>query len=375
MTALRSRTDRLKPCLVLNDFNRGGAERLVKDLVVRMERSEKVDPVVVVANTNGELESEFRENDVSIRSLEVDVSPASVPGAVVSLIAHLRELDVDVVHSHLAFSHLASRIACARLSIPHVATYHNVYHKRTPLKRVTERTTRRLSDRIVCVSDGVRRSHPNGEGMRVIYNAIDVEAFDRRLSSADRLAVPDGIGSDTTIFLNVARCVWQKRQRDLVEAMGRLSGEDVHLYIVGDGPKRASLEELVVKRDLTDSVTITGYVESIEPYYALADAFVSTSSREGLPTTHIEAMAARLPVVSTDIPGVREIVRHGETGYLCPVGNPDAFANAMRRLESAEASSFGDRGFTIARSKFSIGTVTDAYLELYHEIAGGTSGP
>jgi len=352
-------------CLVLNDFKRGGAERHVRDLAVQMRDRDEVDVTVVAANPRGELAAEFTENGLHTVVLDVEVSMRSVPSGIAALSSTLRSLDPDLVHSHLSFSHLISRIACTRLSIPHVATYHNVREKRTLPKRAAERALRGLSDRIVCVSEGVRDSYGAASDMAVIYNAIDVRAFERRVSEADTSAVVSTVSPGDTVFLNVARCVRVKRQQDLVRAIARMGSEDVHLFVVGDGPRRSMLEDAVVDAGVSDRVTVTGYVDRVEPYYAVADAFVSSSSREGFPSTHIEAMAARLPVVSTRIPGVTELVDHGVNGYLCPVSDPDSLATYMERIRRDGAESLGEAGFETATAEFSMAEFADAHARLY----------
>ena len=355
------------PAFLINDLQNGGAERLVKDISIKMKKYDDIDPIVILANDIGELKPELEASDVELTSLDVDVSTTSIPSGVRALSATLQERDVDLVHSHLSFSHVIGRLACARRSVPHVATYHNVREHKTLPKRLAERTTRPLSKRIICVSEGVRQSYSNTKNMEVIYNAIDVEAFNERVAEADTTELELELSDDTTILLNVARCVEQKRQQDLIEAMGYLAHDDVHLFIVGDGPRRSSLQALVNEKGLSDRVTITGYVEAVEPYYAIADVFVSSSSMEGLPTTHIEAMAAELPIMSTDIPGVREIIEEGTNGFLSAVGEPRMLSS---RIESVieEGHSFGKHGYERARSQFSIQSITEQHVRLYRTI-------
>jgi L-malate glycosyltransferase len=360
----------MRPCLFINDLRRGGAERLVKDLAIEMQRHDGVNPVVAVSTHPNEFESELVASGVDVVSLGVDVTTTSIPRATVELSRMLSERRVDVVHSHLPFAHVVSRLACSYRSIPHVSTYHNVRKHKGGKKRLAERATERLSDRIVCVSEGVRESYPAMERATVLYNAINVEAFNRRVQNADTAAIENG-HHGKTVLLNVARCVEQKRQQDLINAIARVDTGDVHLYIVGDGPMRGHLQELVSKAGVSDRVTITGFVEAVVPYYAAADMFVSASSKEGLPTTHIEAMAAKLPIVSTDIPGVREVVRDGETGYLCPVNQPASIARAIEavRANGVEMTGMGDRGFEVAVNEFSIAKVAENHLELYREVS------
>ena len=363
----------MKPALFINDLQKGGAERLVKDIATELANEESVSPIVVVGNPTGELLKEFKESAVPLYSLDVEITPRGLPVAARRLAKLLEDLDVDLVHSHLAFSHVVSRIACARSSIEHISTYHNVRSHKSLPKRITERVTEPLTNQCVCVSEGVRQTFPDGEDMEVIYNAIAVEEFNKRVAIADRPNVITELDDDTFVLLNVARCVEQKRQEDLVEAMAHLDSDAVHLFIVGDGPRRQYIEDVVKERDLEDSVTVTGYVEAVEPYYAIADAFVSSSENEGLPTTHIEASAAGLPIASTNIPGVTEVVSEGETGSLSPVDSPRKMAETIKSIREGDPQKMGKSGLKKVQNEFSIGSIVADHLRLYQDVCYGIS--
>lgn len=358
----------MKLGLLINDLRNGGAERLVADLAVELNEREGIDPAVLVVNRNGEFVSTLETSGIPVRSLDVEVSTPTIPRGVRALSKLLATGDIELVHSHLSYSHVVGRLACARQSIPHVSTYHNVCDHKTPLKRAAERTTRPLSDRIVCVSEGVRQSYTTTDDMVVIYNGIDHRAFRERVTAADTSGLLPAGSTDTTVFLNVARCVEQKRQTDLVDAVAELDATDLHLFIVGDGPRRASLEERVSDKGLSDQITVAGYVDRIEPYYAVADAFVSSSSREGLPSTHLEAKAAGLPIISTEIPGVRELVEHETDGYLCRVGKPSEIAAYMRTIHDTDPYELGKRGFEAVTAEFSLTTIATDHAELYRNL-------
>lgn len=363
----------MRPALFINDLRSGGAERLVADLAVELSGIEDVDPLVVVADDLGGFREEIEAAGVPVCSLDAPVTTAGIPAGVRALLGVIREEGVDLVHSHLPYAHVVGRAACLRARTAHVSTYHNVRDHKTLPRRLAEGATETLSDRIVCVSEGVRHSYGGGSRFVVIPNAIDVPAFEARIAAADTGVVDDHADGET-VLLNVARCVDQKRQADLVAAMTQLREASVHLYIVGDGPLRGDLEREVAAVGLDDSVTVTGFVESVAPYYAAADAFVSASSNEGLPTTHIEAMAARLGIVSTRIPGVTELVADGENGYLCPVGDTDALAAAMRAITTDAAADFGERGYERARRDYSLDRITQDHYALYADLLGETTG-
>jgi glycosyltransferase involved in cell wall biosynthesis len=362
----------VRPALFINDLRSGGAERLVADLAVELAALEGVDPLVIVADDLGGFRDEVEAAGVPVHSLGVPVTTAGIPAGVRALVRTIREERVDLVHSHLPYAHVVGRAACALTRTAHVSTYHNVQDHKTLPRRLAERVTAPLSDRIVCVSEGVCHSYGGGSRFVVIPNAIDVPGFEARIAAAETGTVDDHAEGETVV-LNVARCVEQKRQADLVEAMATLRDDFIHLYIVGDGPLREDLERTVAAAGLDDSVTVTGFVESVAPYYAAADAFVSASSNEGLPTTHIEAMAAQLGIVSTRIPGVTELVADGETGYLCPVGDTEALADAIRAITDATAENFGERGYERARRDYSLDRVTRDHYDLYADVLGESS--
>ena len=130
----------------------------------------------------------------------------------------------------------------------------------------------------------------------------------------------------------VARLAAQKAQSDLLRALSLLPEIETiapTLVLVGDGPDRPSLEHLATEL-VPGRVVFTGHTDDPLPYLAAGDIFVLPSLAEGLPGVLIEAMAAGLPCIATDIPGNRELVRNGETGSLVPVGSPEALAHAIR---------------------------------------------
>lgn len=344
----------------------GGAERLVMDLAIELQKKDGLNVYVIVANDFGGNEEELKSNGVTPVALNVDVSPLSVPNGVHNLSKIINRWDIDIVHSHLPFSHLLARMACIRHSTPNVSTYHNISDHKSLEKRLMERITKPFTNQIICVSNGVKESYPNNDSMSVIYNAIDIKTFSDQVSGSS----PPELNTDLskkTVFLNVARYKKQKQQEYILKALEELDTEELHVLLVGSGPRKETLEELVAEKGLSHCVTITGYVDEIEPYYKIADVFVSSSLNEGLPTTHIEAMAARLPVVSTEIPGVTEVVEHGETGLLYPVGDPEKLASAMQSIQE-DIESFGEKGFEKAVSTFSLDEIARQNLSLYREI-------
>lgn len=301
-----------------------------------------------------------------------------------TVVRFLKENEFDVLHVHTPlYVHILGRM-CAKLAGQKnlVGTYHNRQRNFHWLMQYAERLTRPLSTVNVGVSKAVQRSFTSRAdeyvpGMDVpnrssytIYNGIDIEAFNSAVSSATSLRSQFGLDNEL-VFLNVGRYTPQKAQVDLIRAMSYAEGSlsNAHLFVVGWGQLEEKLKRTVRDHRLSDVVTITGKVPSIEEYYKMADVFVLSSAREGLPIVLLEAMAARLPVVSTDVSGISEVVEDGETGFLVPSQSSRKLAKKMTDLKPETLRKrFGKNGFDRASEKFNVSRTNEGYLGLYRSL-------
>lgn len=147
----------------------------------------------------------------------------------------------------------------------------------------------------------------------------------------------------------------------------RRTRKDVFLWIVGDGDQRAPSEQLCAELGLNNAVTFWGEQVCPGDFYAAADAFVLSSSMEGLPIALLEAMAARLPVVTSAVGGMPEVVNGAGGGFVVPTGSADGFAEVIDRLagDRALCAVMGQAGRTHYLAHFTPERMADRYLELY----------
>jgi glycosyltransferase involved in cell wall biosynthesis len=143
--------------------------------------------------------------------------------------------------------------------------------------------------------------------------------------------------SEHVVIGSVARLSAEKGVRYLVEAFGELReryGGDVSLRIAGDGPERGRIEALIERLNLESSVELRGWLqhEAVPAFLNELDVFVMPSTWEGFGVAAAEASAAGLPVVATNVYGIPDVVRDGDTGLLTPPRNPVALAKAIGRL-------------------------------------------
>jgi glycosyltransferase involved in cell wall biosynthesis len=205
----------------------------------------------------------------------------------------------------------------------------------------------------------VREHQIPASRVRVVPNAIDARLFS-----------PDpGVPREPGLVVFVGRLAAEKNLASLEEAVAGVPG--AWLRLVGDGPERAGLVERA--RRAGSRVELTGPVpnETLPRLLNQATAFALPSRYEGQPKALLEAMACALPVVGADVPGIRECVRHGETGWLCP---PDAggFREAIATVlaDAALRERLGRAARADVERRHSVEAVAESELAIIRELVG-----
>jgi glycosyltransferase involved in cell wall biosynthesis len=197
----------------------------------------------------------------------------------------------------------------------------------------------------------------------VIPNGVDTDRFRPDPASRARMRKELGIG-DEFIWLAVGRLMWKKDYITMLEAMARQ--RDGVLLIAGAGPLEEKLR--VHAGELGVSARFLGLREDIVELMNASDALVLSSVVEGLPMVLIEAAAAGLPCVATDVGGVREVVLDGETGFVVRIQDPVALAAAMKRLAELPPEArarMAESARAHALAQFDIRTVATQWEQLY----------
>lgn len=163
---------------------------------------------------------------------------------------------------------------------------------------------------------------PNGLGRR--WN------FAQRESERARIRRELGVASNEVVLLNVASFHSGKRQEHLIRLIARIPDDfGWHLWLVGDGTRLASCQQLVASLGLQERIHFAGHVGDPFPYYAGADIAVSASARDALPNFLVEAQSLQLPVIASDYRGVAEALEDGATGHLVPMNSDDKFLEQL----------------------------------------------
>ena len=313
--------------IVLPGFSYGGAEMMVSRLASHLDTESVEAEVICIYGSakNNELERAVTDHGIPIRY--IGKGKGFSAGAVRKLFGELDRFQPDVVHTHLsACVYCAPWVAARKKKMLH--TVHNMpSHELIKPKRMLMRLLYKTGRAVpVGISAEIRALtedfyHPKS-GTELIYNPVDVNRF--ASAEAER-------GEGFSV-INVGRLSEQKNQKLLIRAFSMLHKQNgsARLTILGDGPLRHELEKTIAEEGLEEAVRLEGNVTDTEKYYAKADLFVLSSVYEGLPLAVLEAMAASLPIVSTDVGGVRDIVK--ENGILTENGSCEQLYEAMLDL-------------------------------------------
>jgi glycosyltransferase involved in cell wall biosynthesis len=295
----------------------------------------------------------------------------------------VRRERVDVLHAHQYtpfFYGAASRGLGSRPPI--LFTEHGRAHPDYPRRKrmVANRVLLRRRDRVAAVGEAVRQALIHNEGIapgrvEVIYNGIPLERFETRPTGSERAAIRAEIGlePEDLVLIQVARLDYLKDHATAIRTIERVAGRcpRARLVLVGDGPERGAIEDLVRQRAMGENVRLLGQRDDVPRLLAAADIVLLTSISEGIPLTLIEAMAAGRPVVSTRVGGVAEVVADGQTGLLAPAGDAAALAEHVLRLavDPGRRDRLARSGRQRAGDLFSEGRMHEGYRQIYAVMA------
>lgn len=340
-----------------------------------VKRGHEVD--VVYLKGNGTLRGEFEKLGVSTTKIRLE-APADLPACLHRLRAHVRCGPYAVVHTHLLKANFMGSIASRLAGIPRlVASKHNDEPQlRNPVTSWLHGCSSRLDRTIICASQHIRDHvvrHGRVQASRCETIHYGVESRDTASGRSSDLRAEVRAGPATFLIACVARLIARKGHRHLLDALPRILDRerDLRLLIVGDGPVRADLEAHSRSRGLEPYVVFTGQRLDVPQILDQVDLFVLPSEAEGFGLVLLEAMAAGKPAIASDVGGMKEVVVHGETGFLVPAGSPPALADSILRLVTDRelATRMGERGRRRQRETFSVDAMVERILDVYRRAA------
>jgi len=366
---------------VLPSLVTGGVERGTIEITHAVAEA---DGVALVVSAGGPLVKAVERAGGRHITLPLDAkNPFAIWRNAARLEALIRAENVAIVHARSRAPAWSAWLACRRSGAHFVTTYHGVYGEELPFKRgynavmawgeTVIAASRYVAEQIVA------RHKLNPARIRVIPRGVDPAVFDPAAVAPDRIArlardwrLPDGV---PTVVLPGRLTAW-KGQSVLLYAIARLSRRDVCCVLVGSDQGRRRYSAQLVRQaerlGIAERLRLVGHCDDMPAALMLSDVVVHASVRaEAFGRVVIEAQAMGRPVIAADLGGPVETVRHGETGWRVPPGDPAALAaaiDAALALPEAERQALGQRARQAVQRGFTVRVMQEATLDVYEAL-------
>ncbi len=293
-----------------------------------------------------------------------------------------RHHSLDLIHVHYAVPNAVSAVLAREILEPQplkvVTTLHGTditLVGNDPNYLETTRWGIAQSDAVTAVSEALRRSTVEQLGVpnriEVVPNFIEPERYERARGGP---GARRWTGPDEKILVHVSNFRPVKRVLDVVEVFHRVRRElPARLLLVGDGPDRGKIEQHCRDQGGCGDIVFIGNLAPVEDVLAGADLFLLPSETESFGLAALEALSCEVPVIATDVGGLPEVVRHGEHGYLLPVGDVEGMAAAALELlrDDAGRRRMGEAGRRWAVERFGEDRILEQYRAIYQQVLGG----
>ena len=347
-----------KILFIITKSEMGGAQRFLYELVTHLDAQMYV--ILVAAGRNGELFEKLFKKDIKTARIR---NFSNIPGiknflAFIEIFNLLRKFRPDILYllsseagfiGSLAGSFYSLLFWRENLKIIYriggwaFKEPHNIFIKKIYLW--SEKFSSVLKDIIIVNSEfdrqlAIKNKITKPNKITTIYNGISLNEIKFFLTEEAKKFINSKILYSKFYILNsiligtIANLYKNKGLEFLVKTMSVIKGQmsNVTLMIIGDGPERKNLEKLIKKYKLKNNVFLLGAIPDAYKYLKALDLFVLPSIKEGQPWVILEAMAAEVPIVATNIAGIQEMIENGKSGLLVEPADPAALANAIEKM-------------------------------------------
>ena len=360
----------MRVLMLATDLERGGLPMRLSRLAVAL-RTEGVEPIVGCLAPPGPVSAEL--DAAGIETFSCDARGRYDASCIFRLAGHVRRLDPHLVQSFLCHANVAARLAGRLDRRRPVVTGSVTVEIERPLHRLLESLTCGLSELHVANSYAVadhlctELGFPP-ERVVVIPNGLSMEDIDRA-PAVDRVAC--GVAADVPLIVWAGRMDPVKNLGTFVDVIARVRRcMPVQAVLLGDGPERPRIEDLIGERGLKSVITMTLWSNRVVGWLKAADLLLFPSLTEGSPNVVLEAMAGGCPVIAGDVPACREIIDHGVHGWL----NEPCDAEGMaRRVAWALLNERARRGCAIAArdrvvARYAMQRIVGMWGELFERV-------
>lgn len=358
---------------VLPTLGTGGSERVVFNLCLHLE------PLffpIVAAFKDGPLRTEMSKKGIHVyvlnRSDGIDWT------LIVKLVKIIKKNKIQIVNSHHFVSLFYLFWASRMTGKPLMHTEHSKWEMED-LTPFWNRVFKFFLNRIEMVSavSSLAYEHlynvynVDKERLALVQNGIDLNQFKKNNEKTiSRKSL--GLKENDIVIGIVGNLRIEKNQQLLIRALALLSktSKKYKIVLVGNGPCRNDLEELSAELGVTDQSIFAGTRNDVPNIYGIFDMYCLTSHYEGLPLTILEAMASSVPVIGTDVLGIRELISNHKNGILVPDNNPKALAEAVVLLagDNGRNEEIAENAYKLVSEQYNLKMFVKSYEKIFYHL-------
>ncbi len=359
----------------------GGAQKLINCFARQAIQHGVAVSVVSLSDISGKIPAE----DLATIGIPVSVFAANRLidlKRITNLIRFMRSQPFDLVHTHLTYGNILGGLAGQFCGLPVVMTLHSTGNDqastdtanfRSPRNRIETFALRNWASRVMAVGNSVAQAHRprlKGKPIDVIVNPVPQA---KKITTEERQSLRYQIlgNQDGVILISVGRFAKVKELPELINAFSivKTRHPQAKLVLIGDGSERTRVENTMKELDLVQDVILLGRRNDVSEWLQASDLYVSASSLEGLPVAVLEAMAAGLPVITTGVGDLPQVVLP-ETGLLVHIHNPVQLAEAVCQLidQPAQRHAMGAAAQAHTRASYDVATWFTQVMDLYGEV-------
>ena len=363
---------------LVHSLNTGGAEILAERFGRHFSKQHNV--IFACLDDLGPIGKSLLEDDFKVVHLH---RGSGIDRRCITALRNILRIEsVDIIHAHQYtpfFYAMASRLPWG--SVPILFTEHGRFLPDLPSRKriLSNRLLLKKHDKIVAVGKNVKTALIDNEGLPseridVIYNGIPFERFStKKNTTIDKHSLRQELNLpiNAVLVTQVARLDYLKDHVTAIEAIAHASKEkNIHLLIVGEGPELKAIQTAIEQHSVQDRIHLLGLRTDIPNILAETDILLLTSISEGIPLTLIEGMATGLPIVSTNVGGVSEVIDHDKNGLLAEAKNSREIANHLLTLSNdpKKRENFAKLGRSRADTEFSESNMLRQYDQIISQM-------
>ena len=373
MNKHKNNLNKIKLCFLINCFTMGGAQAFLYNLVKNLD-NDIFDIYIIGIKNIGPFKEKFK--NLSVNTYTLNVTNIYDLHSFLRLFRLLKIINPDILHTNLFYSHIMGRLVSIFFDFKVIGTIHNTLHYNLFMKLLLK-ITDFLNDYNIAICKKVKEvllekkiSKPNK--IKVIYNSVVYDRYQNELdlTEIDKYKNDLALKNNDKVLISIGRLEKPKGYLNLIKSIKILDNkyDNYKLLIIGKGNLYQAIKKEISKNNLEQKIKLLSEREDIEKLLKISDIYIMSSLWEGLPISLLEAMASGLPVITTDVGGINEVIDNNRNGLLVEPGNIEKLAYEIENIlqsDNEKLTKMGLNAKNTIKKYFSLKDQIKKYETLY----------